>query len=145
MKLLNRLLTLGIGIGLCAVSATAMARPRHGRQNVEARRSFRQYDRNGDRVVSYGELHAHELEKCRAEVERDRYRTNERRWDLRGPGRRIVRRHAVIRARQEATERTRRIFFQADGNRDGVLTRAELVRSGVIEARPVYRFFQRRA
>jgi hypothetical protein len=175
MKLTNRLLTLGLGLGLglCALSTTAMAHPGHGpivEGKVAARRDFSQYDRNGDRLVSFYELQEHSLRRAMIEFDRDdldndgllsayeqscargeasptydRRYDNTPRYDNRPnfrvqigrPGRRIYvqdrhERYDNVLTRAEARGQsiveTRQTFSIADLNRDGVLTKAELVR-----------------
>ena len=171
MKLTNRLLTIGLGLGLVAMSSTAMAHPGHGpiaEGKVDARRDFSQYDRNGDRLVSFYELQEHALRRAMIEFERDdldndgllsayeqacsrgeasptydrrynqlpRYRVQVGRpggWQYRNDrhnDRRYRDDNVLTRAeaRGQSIAETRRTFAIADTNRDGVLTKAELVR-----------------
>jgi hypothetical protein len=72
MKLTNRLLALGLGIGLCAISSSAMARPRWERaqDSQTVRRALSMYDANHDGLVSFKELSWTEMARARAEFSR---------------------------------------------------------------------------
>lgn len=176
MKLTNRILTLGLGLGLVAISGTAFAHS--GQEKVAARRDFSQYDQSGDHRVSLGELEAHALRKSATEFarfdldsnrilnayeqslarqdgcalltdqpaweryDRSGYRPNVRVLDRRSrydryPTYPVYRENVMTlaRFRQLAVNEARETFFQADVNRDGFLSKAELVRVQELEQR----------
>ena len=73
MKRTNRLMTLGISLGLCAISGTALAHGGEQRRddNIADKLHLSYYDTNGDRVVSLREMQERDIRDAWVEFVRN--------------------------------------------------------------------------